>query len=385
MFITNFDYIYRGFDVVIGNPPYLVTKKSDFPNYKWNTDLYKMFFELSINKLSKKTSLILFITPRFFLVNKDDENIRKRLLNDFDIKSLSMCIPFKSAVTENVITILYVDKGNSDIIPVYNYDNISQAFTEIEPVYIPYTKTNKLYEIVIGISLDIIKTLVKIRANSIPFDEVIVSKRGAEISKDFARKNNKGIKVLIGKDIKKYSISWNNTYIPTNHKEYKRLNKFFIKNLIYLRRVDSCLEATISDIERYAFTKNIYGILVKEKYNIYFVLGWLNSKATNFYYKKCFSMKKEEVFPEIQSYLYEQLPFPNINFDNQIQKLKYDKVIELVKQILNIKKQINITMDEQEKQELENKTNTIDNKIDKIIYEFYDLTQEEITVIEGKL
>lgn len=96
-------------------------------------------------------------------------------------------------------------------------------------------------------------------------------------------------------------------------------------------------------------------------------------------------MKKEEVFPEIQSYLYEQLPFPNINFDNQIQKLKYDKVIELVKQILSIKKQITVITDEQERQNLQNKTITIDNEIDKIIYKFYDLTQEEITVIEGKL
>ena len=96
-------------------------------------------------------------------------------------------------------------------------------------------------------------------------------------------------------------------------------------------------------------------------------------------------MKKEEVFPEIQSYLYEQLPFPNINFDNQIQKLKYDKVIELVKQILDIKKQINITINKQERQNLHDKTITIDNEIDKIIYEFYDLTQEEIDIIESKV
>jgi len=347
--------------------------------------LYKIFFELSISKLSKTKSIILFITPRFFLVNKDDENIRKSFLNDFDIKSLSICMPFKSAVTENVITMLYIDKGKQDYIPVYNYNDTLQDFIAIEPVYIPYIKTKKLYEIVIGTSLDIIKTLVKIRNSAIPFGNIIVSKRGAEVSKDFVRKNNKGVKTLIGKDMKRYSIYWNNTYIPTNHKEYKRLNKFFIKKLIYLRRVDSCLEATISDIERYAFTKNIYGILVNEKYNIYFVLGWLNSKITNFYYKKCFSMKKEEVFPEIQSYLYEQLPFPNINFDNQIQKLKYDKVIELVKQILDIKKQINITINKQERQNLHDKTITIDNEIDKIIYEFYDLTQEEIDIIESKV
>lgn len=45
---TYFNEVFRegGFDIVIGNPPFVVTKKKDYPSYKWNSDLFKMFYEL---------------------------------------------------------------------------------------------------------------------------------------------------------------------------------------------------------------------------------------------------------------------------------------------------------------------------------------------------
>ena len=133
--------------------------------------------------------------------------------------------------------------------------------------------------------------------------------------------------------------------------------------------MDTCLEATIST-KPYGFNKNVYGIKVDEKfgYKIKFVLALLNSKLLDFYYKKKFSTKKEEAFPEIQTYLYEQLPLPIVNQEQQ------NKVISIVDTILQLKSGNNNA-----------DTSSLENEINVIVYDLYGLTDAEIKVIEQSI
>ena len=167
--------------------------------------------------------------------------------------------------------------------------------------------------------------------------------------------------------MRKYSISWNNTYLPTTHKEYRRLRDFFSSEAIYLRRVDSMLEATISPGIHYGYNKNVYGI--KRRFGcecgIRYLLACINSKVVDFYYKKKFSTKKADVFPEIQTYLYEQLPIPPASQDIQ------NRVEDLVNRILAAKQQspsADTTSQEQE--------------IDNLFYLLYNLTYDEILIVD---
>jgi hypothetical protein len=106
--------------VVIGNPPYVVVKKTDFPQYRWNNDLYIMFYELSLNKFLKENAVMAFITPRFFLFPKDNFEMRKFLLEKINILLMVECNPF-DAITENEIAILKKEHSNNAIIPFYSY------------------------------------------------------------------------------------------------------------------------------------------------------------------------------------------------------------------------------------------------------------------------
>jgi hypothetical protein len=90
-----------------------------------------------------------------------------------------------------------------------------------------------------------------------------------------------------------------------------------------------------------------------------FVLGWLNSKAMDFYYKKRFSMKKEEAFPEIQTYLYELLPLPNVT------EKQSKQMIDLVREALAGKE--------------------VDSLIDILVYLLYKLTYDEVRIIDPNI
>ena len=94
----------------------------------------------------------------------------------------------------------------------------------------------------------------------------------------------------------------------------------------------------------------------------------LNSRLLDFYYKKKFSTKKEEAFPEIQTYLYEQLPLPVVNQEQQ------NKVIKIVDTILQLKSENNNT-----------NTSSLENEIDTIVYNLYGLTDAEIKIIEQSI
>ena len=96
-----------GFDIVIGNPPYVVVPVGLYPKYEWNNDLYKMFFELSLKKLCYDEGVVAMITPKFYMLNLDDSKMRLFFMNRVDLLSLATCNPF-DAVTENVITIIRV-------------------------------------------------------------------------------------------------------------------------------------------------------------------------------------------------------------------------------------------------------------------------------------
>ncbi|MBQ3605911.1 MAG: Eco57I restriction-modification methylase domain-containing protein [Muribaculaceae bacterium] len=358
----------KGFDIVIGNPPYVVTNKRDYPKYKWNSDLYKMFYELGIDVLMNFSGHLCFITPKFWMLNLEDEQMRKTFSCNLEIKQIAFCNPFETAVTENTVVLLSKNNNKQDEIEVFKYNPNSLCFENTIPLNLDYCSTNLHFEWVHGLNKQLINLLTKL-VNNKKLKDISISKRGAEISKKVMRETIKGIPSLIGQDMKRYSILWCDTFIDAEHKEFYRLSSFFSNKLIYLRRVDTCLEATIST-KPYGFNKNVYGIKVDEKfgYKIKFVLALLNSKLLDFYYKKKFSTKKEEAFPEIQTYLYEQLPLPIVNQEQQ------NKVISIVDTILQLKSGNNNA-----------DTSSLENEINVIVYDLYGLTDAEIKVIEKSI
>ena len=355
---------FMGFDLIIGNPPYVVKKKIEYPQYKWNGDLYTMFFEMGF-KIAKPNYYVNFITPRFWLVNKSLQSMRKYFLEKVNLLSLSESNPFKLAKTENVIAEIQVCTPNQNTIKHYKETN--EIFNFIDNVEKDIFAQNAKSEIIFNVDKNLIALFDKIYKDTIPLKSIMQTKRGAEYGKDFVKKFRKGMKILCGGEVKAYSVEWNETFIDSKLKDIQRLFDFFqSKDLIYLRRVDKRLSASMTS-ESYAFTKNIYGIkITNAKYNPKFILALLNSKLLNFYYLKRFTTKKEELFPEIQTYLYEQLPIPKLNAKN---KKIADKIMNLVDKIL-----------ESKKQGIE--TNNLENEIDELIFRLYNLDSREIDIIK---
>jgi len=95
-------HAYGGFDVIVGNPPYINVKKlklgerrvykSIYSTYNSNGDISNIFWERALN-LCKRGGLISFITPRYWLEGTDSDSLRQFLLSNSTIREI---IDFRS-------------------------------------------------------------------------------------------------------------------------------------------------------------------------------------------------------------------------------------------------------------------------------------------------
>lgn len=101
--------------------------------------------------------------------------------------------------------------------------------------------------------------------------------------------------------------------------------------------------------------------------NLKYILGCLNSKAIYWYFTKMLGCTSGVGTNRWLKFTMEQLPIPTATEAQQ------DKIISLVDRILSAK-QSNPEAD----------TTELESEIDRIVYELYGLTEEEIAIVEGR-
>ncbi len=78
----------------------------------------------------------------------------------------------------------------------------------------------------------------------------------------------------------------------------------------------------------------------------------------------------------------EGFPVRTINFSDNTDRARHDQLVQLVGQMLEAKQQLASARTERDKTFYESKCATLDRRIDDLVYELYDLTPEEIAIVE---
>jgi len=103
---------FNGFDVIIGNPPYIYNRDlhnnmRDFYKEKYNmTDDLYAYFSIEALKLLKRNAYLCFITPNTFLTLSTKEQYRKEILKYRILSMIYSGFCFIDAYVETMITIL---------------------------------------------------------------------------------------------------------------------------------------------------------------------------------------------------------------------------------------------------------------------------------------
>jgi len=112
-----------------------------------------------------------------------------------------------------------------------------------------------------------------------------------------------------------------------------------------------------------------------------YLLGVLNSRITDFYYRNLSSTYRGGYLRFIYQYMV-QLPIRVIDYSNPEDIERHDRVVTLVERMLELNKKLAGAKTAQDKTHLQRQIETTDNEIDRLVYDLYDLTEEEIALME---
>jgi adenine-specific DNA methylase len=117
------------------------------------------------------------------------------------------------------------------------------------------------------------------------------------------------------------------------------------------------------------------------KHDSFYVVGILNSKLLDCAIRQMTSAFRGGYFA-VNKQGIERLPFRSINFSDRTDKSRHDRLVKMVKQMLDLNHQLTIAKTLHEKTTLQRQIAATDQQIDKLVYELYGLTEEEIKIVE---
>ncbi len=136
---------------------------------------------------------------------------------------------------------------------------------------------------------------------------------------------------------------------------------------------------------KYTFTSG-YGIILKPevKESVKYILALLNSALLDFFMKSVSTTMRGGFFRYFTQFI-GRLPIRSIDFSNPKEKATHDHIVQLVESMLTLYKQLSIADSTSQKEIVLRQINATGLEIDRLVYELYGLTEEEIEVVEDRV
>jgi len=377
---------YIGFDAVIGNPPYLQLSKVKSTSIKEKEYLINrfgtsggrlntyIFFIHQSEKISNKNSFVSYIIPNTILTQDYYKETRRLLLEDIKLYEIGYfdSLPFDDAVVETVI-ISYSKVKNIKAIDFVKFSEMNYTFDK--SVFISKfinDESHRISYVLDEFTESIFEKESIIKLNKLAdINQGIALKGDKTLSIKNTNKNNDYYKVLDGRNINKYSIDWIDTFLDYSLERIhscKTKTIFESEEKLFFRRVSANLIFSYDNEQYFALNTLVVVNLKedkKEEFQLKYLLAVLNSNLLQHVYKHKFKSTKT-VFSEIQAKSVGLLPIKLLDFESQLH------FSNKVNQILSLKKQ-NSKAD----------TTVLEKEIDQMVYKLYNLTAEEITIVEN--
>ena len=326
-----------GFDVVIGNPPYVFAREkvsekeknyysTVYESAKYQVNTYIIFMEKSM-LLAKKNGLVGLIVPNSWLMTYSGEALRKFFIEKTSVDIIVNLYgkSFEDANVETVISIIKnIEAKDDHIIGILKANENSKSFDFLHSKKQSDFAKNKSFEFLV-FQNDLSESLTnKIRQGCKGLDEVACVKAGLQAYEkgkgtpkqsaedvknrpyDYAYQFNENTyRYLDGSNVLRYAINWTGQWLwYGNHLAAPRTLNLFTDEKIIIREITSefphCLNAVYTN-DTYLYNRSNIAVVSRKGVNISlkYVLVLLNSTLLSFYFKKNTAKAERKLFPKI--------------------------------------------------------------------------------------
>jgi len=445
-----------GFDIVIGNPPYIkeYTNRNAFdgvrssPYYQGKMDIWYMFACQGLDLLRSKTGILSFIATNNWITNSGASKLRNKISNDATLIKLLDFGDYKIFENAGIQTMVMIVQrsrendsyqfelrrliGNNCI-----FDDVIELLQKIEnpksefllPGFSRKNMIDKFFVFANQNQEELLQKLDNKRNYLLNNMEVAT---GIDVHQDFV---NQASKITLGKNfnvgdgifilsnyekdnlnLNKNELNIINPYYTTNElqkfygnktnsywiiytdssfrgpdkiKSYPNIKKhldkyskiitsdnkpyglhrsrnenFFVGEKIISAR--KCLEPTFTYADFDCYVSQSFYVIKTNKVNLKFLTGLFNSKLVAFWLRNKGKMQGFNYQVDKEPLLSIPIFVPSLEFQN--------KIVTIVEKIIEIKSNdINASI------------SLIANHLDQIIYEIYELNEDEITLIESQI
>jgi type I restriction-modification system DNA methylase subunit len=117
-----------------------------------------------------------------------------------------------------------------------------------------------------------------------------------------------------------------------------------------------------------------------------YLLGILNSSVAQYYFTQvCAGLEGGgTTYLRFFGQYIENFPVRPIDFSDPADKARHDKMVSLVERMLELHKQSTVVRSPLDKERVAREIESTDKSIDRLVYELYGLSEEEIRIVEGK-
>ncbi|MBZ0305924.1 MAG: N-6 DNA methylase [Anaerolineae bacterium] len=129
------------------------------------------------------------------------------------------------------------------------------------------------------------------------------------------------------------------------------------------------------------FSTNVFVPYKGTSENLTYFAGILNSKLIWKWYKH--HAKGRGIGLEINGHILENTPVRTINFDDPADKARHERMVKLVETMLDLHRQLPQAANAAARDAIQAAITTTDREIDRLVYDLYGLTDDEIHIVEG--
>lgn len=390
---------FSGFDLVIGNPPYIFARNQSFneemkqyylKNYEvseYQANTYTLFMELAY-KILADGGCFSFIIPNNFLTIQSNKKIREFILKNtgsvvlinsldkiFEDANVDNCILFFKKEPPNSIEVLELKNEEFNFI-----DQVDASFWENEDVLsiskVKYKNLVEIYNkvnIVQGIensNIAEVRTGIKAYQIGKGKPKQVLADKENRVYHSRERLDSSYRPYLEGADVSRYKLHWSGEYISYGEQLAEpRFSVDFISPRILVRQIPAFSKYAIhaTYIETDAINDLNSMIITNIMVNPYYLLGVLNSKLITIWFLIKFDKFQRRIFPQFKVNELGEFPTPLASSEEQtiISRL----VIAMI--------------DENKKAEPDmNMLDFLNKQIDDLVMSLFDLDDKEKQLVE---
>ena len=121
---------------------------------------------------------------------------------------------------------------------------------------------------------------------------------------------------------------------------------------------------------------------VNNKIKLRYLIGLTNSKLLSWYGNLILPNFGKDIFPKLNPKDIKLLPIRTIDFSDPEDVARHDRMVQLAEKMLELNKKLADTKAGHQKTLLQRQIEATDRQIDQLVYELYDLTEDEIKIVE---